>query len=412
LSRSLSLAAYRALSRRKTSTAQPAHAPRPPGELLWVHAADKSRMAALLDLGTRLKVHRPDLLILLTTEAEPGDAPVILPTGASCDWWIPLESDHPAISDHFLLHWRPDLALWTGGDLMPNLISLSADRSIPLLLVDVDETEVLSRSRWLPDPSRAALGCFQTVMARSSAAARALIRQGARPTAMTVTTALGHGVSPPPCANRLLSAVTEKLAARPVWCAAHVQPDEIDAVLAAHRQALRLSHRLLLVVSPDASEACGDIEARVAACGLRYAIAAPDAAIEDSTQVLLSQDPAQLGLWHRIAPVSFIGSSLTPGHGGRSPLDAAALGSAVLHGPNVRNHLHGYARLTSVGAAQIARDAAELGVEVIRAIAPDRAAEMALAGWQVVTEGAHVTDQLIDLIQDILDNREAAGAGA
>jgi 3-deoxy-D-manno-octulosonic-acid transferase len=39
-------------------------------------------------------------------------------------------------------------------------------------------------------------------------------------------------------------------------------------------------------------------------------------------------------------------------------------------------------------------------------LAPDQAAAVALAGWQVVTEGAHLTDQLIDLIQDKLDEQD------
>jgi 3-deoxy-D-manno-octulosonic-acid transferase len=31
---------------------------------------------------------------------------------------------------------------------------------------------------------------------------------------------------------------------------------------------------------------------------------------------------------------------------------------------------------------------------------------MALAGWDIVTEGAGMTDHLLELIQDLLDRRE------
>ena len=85
---------------------------------------------------------------------------------------------------------------------------------------------------------------------------------------------------------------------------------------------------------------------------------------------------------------------------------AAGLGSAVLYGPNVRNHLNAYSRLASAGAARIVNDANALGVAVARLIAPDHAATMALAGWQVASESAAVTDRIVDLVQDALDQRQ------
>ena len=47
---------------------------------------------------------------------------------------------------------------------------------------------------------------------------------------------------------------------------------------------------------------------------------------------------------------------------------------------------------------------------MVQLIAPDHSATMALAGWEVVTESAHLTDKLVDQMQDILDMREASNA--
>ena len=44
-------------------------------------------------------------------------------------------------------------------------------------------------------------------------------------------------------------------------------------------------------------------------------------------------------------------------------------------------------------------------------LAPDQAADMALAGWQLLTEGAPQADALIEMVQDILDQRSADHAG-
>ena len=111
---------------------------------------------------------------------------------------------------------------------------------------------------------------------------------------------------------------------------------------------------------------------------------------------------------YRLAPVTFLGGSLVSGVGGRDPFEAAALGSAILYGPNVGRYLAAYSRLASVGAARIVKDAETLAGAVQRLSAPDQAAAMAHAAWEVVTQGAEATDRLLDLLQDTLDLAEVA----
>ena len=108
---------------------------------------------------------------------------------------------------------------------------------------------------------------------------------------------------------------------------------------------------------------------------------------DDNTSVVVADLPGETGLWFRVAPVSFLGGSLETGQGGQDPFAAAALGSAVLYGP-------------------IVNDAESLGAAVTWLIAPDQAAKMAMAGWDVVTEGADTMERIINLVQDGLDARE------
>ena len=89
--------------------------------------------------------------------------------------------------------------------------------------------------------------------------------------------------------------------------------------------------------------------------------------------------------------------------GGCDPLDAAALGSAVLYGPKVRHYMASYSRLAAAGAARIVNDSDALGAAVSTLIAPEHAAAMAHAGWDVISQGAALTDRVLDLVQDALD---------
>ena len=111
-----------------------------------------------------------------------------------------------------------------------------------------------------------------------------------------------------------------------------------------------------------------------------------------------------MGLWYRIASVSFVGGSLVD-VGGHNPFEPALLGSAILHGPHVRNFIDGYRRLAQADAAVLVRSEAELAEALVATMAPDRAAEMAAAAWEAVSEGAEVTDAVLAAIGDALDAR-------
>lgn len=107
-----------------------------------------------------------------------------------------------------------------------------------------------------------------------------------------------------------------------------------------------------------------------------------------------------------------MGESLFTGATGSDPLEATALGSAILYGPNVSAHENTYIRLSREGGARIVRSSAGLAASVVDLVSPEKAAKMALAGWKVVTESAELMDRLSDQIQDELDDLEFADARA
>ncbi|MGB3246814.1 MAG: glycosyltransferase N-terminal domain-containing protein [Sulfitobacter sp.] len=403
MARSLGLAAYRALARRGESLGTPPDIARPPGELLWIHAAEPGNMIAILDLATRICAMRTGLTTLITQPestnlAEQGAQPE---PGILFDT-VPTE--HPDAVAAFLDHWQPGTCLWLWGGLRPNLVLETAQRNCPMILLDADPKGFDGRrDRWMPDLTFTLLAKFSAVMARSKAGQRRLIQIGFPKDRIEVTSPLLAGGQALTCADSDLSDMSEALGGRPVWFAARVQPAEVPIVLAAHRQALRLSHRLLLILNPASPADARETALRAADDGFDVIQWEDAGEPDDTTQVMVIEDSSDRGLFFRVAPVSFLGSSLVQGGDGCDPFEAAALGSAVLYGPKVRRFLTSYSRLAAAGAARIVNDAAALGTAVTRLIAPDQAATMAHAGWDVVSHGAELTDKVTDLVQESLD---------
>ncbi|QYX56881.1 3-deoxy-D-manno-octulosonic acid transferase [Roseovarius sp. SCSIO 43702] len=406
MARSISLSAYMAMARKgqRSREAPVERAPRPDGELVWGHASTVDHAHALVQMADRLIQLRPDLTLLLTTP------PKLEGLGLSAPWLRreTARDDTVAEAEAFLDHWHPDLCLWTGGSLQPALLTCADHREIPLFLVDVDEA-VVSRPGWrlLPDVSRSVLKSFSMILARNAATERALHRLGISPAEVAVTGVFQEGTRPLPCDEGERQALSDVLASRPVWLAAMAQLDELDVILAAHRQTSRIFHRLMLILVPDAVEDGDAFAERLEAEGLSHVRWSEGKEPDTGTQVLLGDTHGDLGLWYRLATISLMCSSLVPGHGGRDPNEPAAHGSAVLYGPNVSRYLAAYKRFAGAGAARIVRDTETLAAALERLIAPDQSAAMAHAAWEVASVGAEVTDRILDLVQDTLDVLEA-----
>ncbi len=110
-----------------------------------------------------------------------------------------------------------------------------------------------------------------------------------------------------------------------------------------------------------------------------------------------------MGLWYRLAPTSFIGGSFLEGAQTTDPFDAAALGSAVLHGPHLSDSAPRFHRLTQMGGCLKVSDAGSLGEAIQSLLAPDKAAALAQAGWAVTTESAAVVERLVEVMDIALE---------
>lgn len=400
MGRSLSLAAYLAYARGTPRAATAPSIPRPKGEVIWAHAVDDNRLDALLQLSERLRQQRPDVTILLTGTGKFG----LNGRTGSHVIWQQVPDDSVAAADAFLNHWAPDLCLWTGGNLLPALISGADNRGIPLYLIDAEEDLLIRPGwRWFPDLPKALFSRFSVIMARSPEAARELKRIGTGGTEVTVTGPFLEGAVALPYTQSDHDELSTLLRGRHVWLAAMAQRDELPTLLEAHRAVSKLAHRALLVLVPDDISQAETFQTRLKADNWRFATWSEGQLPEEATQILLADTKGELGLWYLLASVTFMGSSLYPGQTGRDPNEPAAHGSAILYGPNVSRYLTGYSRYAEAGAARIVRDAGTLAAAVQQLIAPDQSASMAHAAWDVASQGAAVTDQILDLIQDTLD---------
>ncbi len=369
---------------------------RPAGPLAWLHVPSEALSGPMFALARRLI--EDDGVAVMMTCPQPlvGRAGVILQ---------PPPGETPADAKGFLDYWRPEIGVLSDGELRPALLHQVAERKIPLLMVNARGPRFLrDRDGWYPGLMRSALSAFKQILAVDEAGAKLFRKAGAPLSAVAVTGRTEEESVVLPCLERERATLADLLAARPVWFAAGLPATEEAVVLRAHRVALQHSHRLLLILAPDDPAQAADRARRLEETdGWVVAQRAREEEPDPAVEIFVVDNPADYGLWYRLAPVTFLGGSLTGPGPTRDPMEAAALGSAIIHGPKTGRHGLVFGRLGAARATRAVASATDLSDALGELLAPDRAARLAQSAWAVASDGAEVTELVLDRIRALMD---------
>ncbi len=380
---------------------------RPDGPLLWFHAASVGESLAVLELIRRLLDERSDLHVLITTgTVTSADMMADRLPDRAIHHFAPLDAK-PFVTA-FLDHWRPDVAIWTESEIWPTLVVETANRGIPMLLLNARMSKA-SHDKWrfARGVARSLLGRFRFALVQDTTTVGYLLGLGMPADRMMVMGSLKEGAPALPCNEAERATLAAGLAGRPVWLAASTHAGEEKLVLQAHRLARRSSPRLLLLLVPRHPDRGDEIAAMLQADGWRFTRRAAGEEPDEEATVYLADTMGELGLWYRLAPVSFVGGSLVA-VGGHNPFEPAALGSAILHGPYVANFSDIYRRLAEANAARQVSSPEKLAAQITQLSSPEQAALMASGAWEVISDGADVTERALALVLDTLDDAGTA----
>ena len=391
---SFGLSLYNIAAGRKPAVAE-AWPKRPGGRMVWLHTPDGGPLSAMLELARHLIEEDGFDVVLTTPHAvdRPTEALVTAPP-----------PDHPQAVQAFLAHWRPEVAVFSDGELRPAALQDCMARHLPVLMVDARAPALMKdRAGWYPGLIGQSLAAFHQILALNDEAAKALRRAGADPARITVAGRMEEASAALPHVEADRAALANVLATRPVWLAAGVAPEEEAAVIAAHREVLRLAHRLLLILVPQDPGRAADLAQRIEDQeGWRVALRRAEQEPDTETEVYVAED-GEYGLWYRLAPVTFMGGSLDGTGCLRDPMEPAALGSAILCGPRPGNFGLAYGRLAAARAARMVGSGGDLSLALGDFLAPDRAARQAQAAWTIASDGADVTQRVIGMIRSLMD---------
>jgi 3-deoxy-D-manno-octulosonic-acid transferase len=293
--------------------------------------------------------------------------------------------------------------LWDSTELDPLLLDMLDGAKIPSIVIEASTNIVaITNASRVPALTRAVMGYVEKILTIDQQSADKLISLGAEADQIMPMGRIEETPAPLPYNESERQDLASALGTRPIWLVAGARLDEFEMIVTAHRKASRRAHRLLLIIATEIAEDADPLAAALRDAGYDVATRAEQGEPEEATQIFVADGVDELGLWYRIAPVTFLAGTLSSG-ARRHPFEAAALGSAVLHGNALAPYAKQIARLSDKGGSLTVRSAAELGDAVETLLSADKVATMAHAAWDVTTQGADVAQQIAALIHARLD---------
>lgn len=365
--------------------------------MIWIQCGDESEVPSTASLIARLVEHCDPEDILVTTLT--GNAAQFdgVPSGVVIE---AVPADTPVKTRAFLDQWKPRALIWNGGILRPALLRGVERSGIAATYINARTAGLFGRgARWLPGATKAAVAAFGKILTADGATATRLIRGGVSREKITACGPILEEPVPLGHDQYELTVMAEELGTRPVWLAADIVASEVTHMAAAHLAASRKNHRLLLIVTPRDINSGPQVAKTMREAGLKVGVRSEGDDPDPEHQVYVADLEGELGLWYRLAPLTFVGGTMGAG-GAASPYDPILLGSAVIHGPRKAPHTPRFARLAKVEACREIRSASELGIAVGVLISPEQTARIALAGWDEISRNAATINSLIEAALD------------
>jgi 3-deoxy-D-manno-octulosonic-acid transferase len=383
---------------------------------LWMHAVSVGEVNVCTQLIRALEPRLPNLKIIVstTTTTGMGELRTKLPSHISKIYY-PI--DRRSYVKRALAVIRPEAVILIEAEIWPNFLWSARSMGIPTFLVNARLSDRSYRGyRRFGFLFRPLFASFAGVGAQNEADAARLRQLGCRPEAIRVVGSLKFDAAKLDERRRVdVPELLDKLGVAPearLLVGGSTHPGE-EVLLG--EQFLRLRARfpdLFLVLAPRHFERSREVGRELVAQGLKCAyrseITATTQLAPGEVNCLIVNTTGELRFFYEYATLIFVGKSLTPSaSGGQNPIEPAALGKAMLFGPNMQNFADIVRLFLAKDAAVQVRDAAELENQLMALLGnSQRREEIGRNALQVVQENLGPIERTVEMILRHLEGGE------
>ena len=327
----------------------------PKNEVIWINSLGLGETLSLVYFLEELSKKFPDKTLLLTSSTLQSQMALKnIPLRKNVVHQFAPIDNYGALK-RFFNHWEPIMALFSELDIWPLRVSEVKKRKIPLLLINSRMNERKKKARkWLGTSFSETIKVFDHIFLQDESSRLHFIDFGVDETKMTVHGPLKVAGTIFPDTKIIEKRFRTLLKGKLIWTAASLHESEEIEVLEAYKIAKRDLPNLVLIMIPRSIELSKNTKRK----SQRYSNHTLHRVEEDdipnrNTDIIVVGRVGEVGLWYRLAFLSFIGNSLDfkKIKTGKNPYEAVQAKSVVIHGPKMLEP--GYEKLSVLGISDI-----------------------------------------------------------
>lgn len=374
------------------------------GTLIWFHSASIGETLLVLSLIEKTLKIFPNQNILLTTQTiSSGKMVSSKLTENVVHQYLPYDL-LPGVR-RFLNHWQPSVGILVESEFWPVLISEADYQDIPLLVINGKMTrKSFLRWRRFPKFTQALFDKINLFLVQSTEIKSRLSELGVNPDRQVVTGQLKQDSKPLSHDPEELSNLSEYFQNRQVWVAASTHEGEEEIIAETHvRLSSNTDNNIQLILVPRYPERGRELAELLSTYGLNSVLRSKEELPDEPDTVFIADTMGELGLWYRLAKVSFIGGSLVH-RGGHNPYEPALLGCPIIHGKYYENFSAEYEQLKEQGGSQMVTNSKELASAIERALNPQNSLSYINNAKVLEQSGENdAVDKTLDVIKSFIN---------
>ena len=308
---------------------------RPQGRLYWLHSASIGETVSSLVLADDILANDSEATVLITsgtiTSAEMTRQRIT--TSRIIHQYHP--HDHPRWVRRFLDHWQPDLMVMVESEIWPNIITISAEHGIPVVMASA-QISLRSLQRWQTTGrmlAKTIFPCIDVIMAVDEDQITRFGKLVANPGRVQLGGSMKAAAAPLADQPQLRAKIKQAADGRHIILFASSHDGE-ERIFYDAMSAVNQNGSYLAIIAPRHTDRGTSIHQLVTAAGDIAGQRSKGETITSAMTWWIADAMGEMGGLIRAADVVVLGGGFAP-LGGHNPMEMAALGKGVISGRHV-----------------------------------------------------------------------------
>jgi len=326
--------------------------PRPKGKLVWFHGASVGEILSIIPLVKKLEKNR-EIKTILITSSTLSSASVYkkYKSKKTIHQFFPI--DYFILTKFFLNYWNPSVAIFIDSEIWPSTFISIKKKSIPLVLLNARITK-RSFKKWskLKRFSNYIFNKIDIAYPQNKETLNYLKKLNVSKIKIIGNLKFTENENKNEKENFNLKNRNffNEIKSRKVWCASSTHFSEEVMCGKVHVQLKKEYPNLLTIIIPRHIHRVKEIQNSLENLNLKLVLRSSNKKVNKETDIFLVDTYGETKNFYKVCDTVFLGGSLIK-HGGQNPIEAARLGSTIIHGPYINNFKEVYALLNSKNIA-------------------------------------------------------------